>query len=180
MDDTPNIINCESPTNEDQALVNLKILANLKAGQKLVVSENVFKVDPGEYLAYDIKSKNLKNIKWYTFKKKSVSIKSFGEAAEFTEDNIKRSLKLWTISDVPICFLLSGGLDSGVLSSLYNEIFKGKINTFSLGFIQKKLQKWNEIDVANTLVKKINSNHKNIFLKIDDLLNQLFKIWIQK
>ena len=44
--DTPNIINCESPTNEDQALVNLKILANLKAGQKLVVSDNVFKVDP--------------------------------------------------------------------------------------------------------------------------------------
>jgi len=45
-DDTPKIINCDSPTNEDQALVNLKILANLKAGQKLVVSENVFKVDP--------------------------------------------------------------------------------------------------------------------------------------
>ena len=140
---------------------------------KNTIYKNVHKVDPGEYVTYDIKSKNLKCIKWYVFKKKRILIKNLNEAAEFTEENIKRSLKLWTVSDVPICFLLSGGLDSGVLSSVYNKISKERINTFSLGFKQKKLEKWNEIDIANTLVKKINSNHKNIDLKIDDLLSKI-------
>ena len=140
---------------------------------KSTIYNNVLKVDPGEYAVYDLKSKNLRCIKWYIFKKKKILINSLNEAAEFAEENIKRSLKLWTVSDVPICFLLSGGLDSGILSSIYNKISKDKINTFSLGFTQKKLQKWNEIDVANTLVKKINSNHRNIDLKIDDLLSKI-------
>ena len=140
---------------------------------KNTIYKNVFKVNPGEYTVYDLKSKNIKCLKWYTFKKKKFLIKSLNEAAEFAEENIKRSLKLWTVSDVPICFLLSGGLDSGILSSIYNKISKERINTFSLGFTQKKLQKWNEINVANTLVKKINSNHKNIDLKIDDLLSKI-------
>ena len=140
---------------------------------KNTIYKNVHKVDPGNYVTYDVRSKNLKCIKWYNFKKKTILINNLNEAAEFAEDNIKRSLKLWTVSDVPICFLLSGGLDSGVLSSVYNKISKERINTFSLGFKQKKLEKWNEIDIANTLVKKINSNHKNIDLKIDDLLSKI-------
>jgi len=143
---------------------------------KSTIYKNVLKVDPGEYIVYDLKSKNLKCVKWYVFKKKRILVHSLNEAAEFAEENIKKSLKLWTVSDVPICFLLSGGLDSGVLSSVYNKISKVKINTFSLGFSQKKLQKWNELDIANTLAKKINSNHKNIDLKIDDLLGKIFKM----
>ena len=143
---------------------------------KSTIYKNVLKVDPGEYIVYDLKSKNLKCVKWYVFKKKRILVNSLNEAAEFAEENIKKSLKLWTVSDVPICFLLSGGLDSGVLSSVYNKISKVKINTFSLGFSQKKLQKWNELDIANTLAKKINSNHKNIDLKIDDLLGKIFKM----
>jgi asparagine synthase (glutamine-hydrolysing) len=143
---------------------------------KNTIYKNVFKVNPGEYAVYDLKSKNIKCLKWYAFKKKKFLIKSLNEAAEFAEENIKRSLKLWTVSDVPICFLLSGGLDSGILSSIYNKISKERINTFSLGFTQKKLQKWNEINVANTLVKKINSNHKNIDLKIDDLLSKISRM----
>ena len=140
---------------------------------KNTIYKNVHKVEPGNYVTYDVRSKNLKCIKWYNFKKKTILIKNLNEAAEFAEDNIKRSLKLWTVSDVPICFLLSGGLDSGVLSSVYNKISKERINTFSLGFKQKKLEKWNEINIVNTLVKKINSNHKNINLKIDDLLSKI-------
>ena len=140
---------------------------------KNTIYKNVHKVEPGNYVTYDVRSKNLKCIKWYNFKKKTILIKNLNEAAEFAEDNIKKSLKLWTVSDVPICFLLSGGLDSGVLSSVYNKISKERINTFSLGFKQKKLEKWNEINIVNTLVKKINSNHKNINLKIDDLLSKI-------
>ena len=143
---------------------------------KNTIYKNVHKLMPGEYLTYDIKSKRVKLIKWYFFKKKINNFNNINEAVEFTENEIKKSLKLWTVSDVPICFLLSGGLDSGILSSVYNKINQDKINTFSLGFEQKQLKQWNEINVANTLAKKLKSNHRNIILKVDDLLDQLFKM----
>ena len=143
---------------------------------KNTIYKNVHKLMPGEYLTYDIKSKRVKSTKWYFFKKRINNFNNLNEAAEFTENEIKKSLKLWTVSDVPICFLLSGGLDSGILSSVYNKINQDKINTFSLGFEQKQLKKWDEISVANTLAKKLKSNHRNIILKVDDLLDQLFKM----
>jgi asparagine synthase (glutamine-hydrolysing) len=140
------------------------------------IYEGVYKINPGEFLSYDIKSKSLKTTKWYFFKKKKNIFKNLKEAADFSENEIKKSLNLWTESDVPICFLLSGGLDSGILSSLYSKISIDKINTFSLGFRQKQLEKWNEINVANTLAKKLRSNHRNIVLKVDDMLSELFKM----
>ncbi len=54
---------------------------------------------------------------------------------ELVYDSIKRQL----VSDVPLCFLLSGGLDSSAISAIASEVYKkegkGKIKTFSIDYL---------------------------------------------
>ena len=145
-------------------------------GKKNTIYKNVNKLGAGEVAIYDLNHNSLKIKKWYFFKLRNNKIKSYNEAIEFTKEKIKQSVNLWSTSDVPICFLLSGGFDSSLLSSIYNSSNSGKINTFSLGFSNKMYSKWNELDVSNSLVKKIKSNHKNIIINVNNLLNELDKM----
>ena len=128
-------------------------------GKKNTIYKNVNKLGAGEVAIYDLNHNSLKIKKWYFFKLRNNKIKSYNEAIEFTKEKIKQSVNLWSTSDVPICFLLSGGFDSSLLSSIYNSSNSGKINTFSLGFSNKMYSKWNELDVSNSLVKKIKYNN---------------------
>ena len=142
-------------------------------GKKNTIYKNVNKLGAGEVAIYDLNHNSLKIKKWYFFKLRNNKIKSYNEAIEFTKEKITQSVDLWSTSDVPICFLLSGGFDSSLLSSIYNSSNSGKINTFSLGFSDKKYDEWNELEVSNSLAKKINSNHNNIIINVNNLLDEL-------
>jgi len=54
---------------------------------------------------------------------------------ELVYDSIKRQL----ISDVPLCTLLSGGLDSSAITSIASQVYRNEnkepVNTFSIDYI---------------------------------------------
>lgn len=86
-------------------------------------------------------------------------------------------------ADVPVCTFLSGGLDSSAISAVASKAFneKGKIlDTYSIDYVDNdKFFKANEFQPnsdefwAKRMSKFIGSNHHNIIISIEDLLNAL-------
>ena len=96
-------------------------LKAFKAIENLSLQDPI-ELEPGHYVEFDLKKNNLKKIKYFKVKnnliKKDQKILDIGLKLHKLLD---KSAKNRTMSDVPICTMLSGGIDS-VLSTFY--VFK--------------------------------------------------------
>lgn len=95
-------------------------------------------------------------------------------------DSIKRQL----ITDMPMCFFLSGGLDSSIIckvaSNHYKENNLGNISTYSVEYqgndkyFKKSLfQPTADVEFINSMVTNTNSNHTQIILDNRNLFEAL-------
>ena len=121
--------------------------------------KGAYKLPPGHYLLarngnYQIKQywdlKYCHEYKW----------SSIDEAGEVLCGLIKRTVREHMISDVPVGFLLSGGLDSTVVLSCAATEAKGKISTFTVGFENAEFE--DERVYARLAAKCFGSDHHEI------------------
>ena len=88
---------------------------------------------------------------------------------------VKTSVKYHLISDAKVASLLSGGLDSSILSVISSKIVGKNFNAYSIGYRDKE---YNEFIYANDVAKKnnirhvaITSNSKKYFDNLDSLID---------
>jgi asparagine synthase (glutamine-hydrolysing) len=77
----------------------------------------------------------------------------------------------WRLSDVPIACSLSGGIDSAAIVGLMAEAASSPLRTYSLGF--EDAPSLDERHLAKRVAMKWGTEHHEIVLKCDDLLNDL-------
>lgn len=82
-------------------------------------------------------------------------------------DSIKRHL----ISDVPVGVLLSGGIDSSSITAYASKFLKIPIKTYSIYFDYDKGA--NELSLAKKIAKKFGTDHTEIKISGNDLINVL-------
>ncbi|WP_072679468.1 asparagine synthase (glutamine-hydrolyzing) [Arcobacter sp. LA11] len=114
-----------------------------------------------------LKGNELKKKKFYkinTYKK----IKDEETALEGIEDILIKSVDSRLIGDVEVGSLLSGGIDSSLISALYSKVSGKKINTFSVGYDEYK--NYCELDFAQITAKYINSNHNPVTIGKKDFI----------
>jgi asparagine synthase (glutamine-hydrolysing) len=140
------------------------------------IYKGINKLSSGSYLEFDILKNRLKIYNWWKLSTKNIFFKKKEEYYELIYDKLVKAIKSWAVSDVPICFMVSGGLDSSLLGSIYSKIHKKKINTASFGFKEDRFKKWNELDSVKQLIKTINSNHLNIYMNNNNFLDDFNKI----
>jgi asparagine synthase (glutamine-hydrolysing) len=127
--------------------------------------ENITEVEPGEIVT--IKKGSDKFSYWQI--PLNNHHQDLGEKfyIESTINLLKTVVNDHMVSDVPIGSLLSGGLDSSLLTALMN---KNKLKTFSASFYGKG---YDEIEFAKIVSKKIDSEHMNIVLDSDSYIDKL-------
>lgn len=139
------------------------------------IYNNVDQVKPGEVIEVDKNLKIKKNFYWSykDFFKLKKSTNSLNESLEELENLITNSIKIRLISDVEVGSFLSGGIDSSLVSCIMSEVSKKKIKTFSVGFLEKK---YDESQDARNISKYIGSEHHEIIIEKNELLNFFDKI----
>ncbi|MCG3718272.1 asparagine synthase (glutamine-hydrolyzing), partial [Aliarcobacter butzleri] len=131
--------------------------------------QDIFKLEASTYLIYKPnKSRELQKKKYYkinTYK----AIKEEKQALNDIEELLFKSVEYRLNSDVEVASLLSGGIDSSLISALYTKISGKKINTFSIGYDEYK--NYCELDYAQITASHINSNHHPVEINQKEYIN---------
>jgi asparagine synthase (glutamine-hydrolysing) len=95
------------------------------------------------------------------------------EIAERILSELRTSVKLRKISDVPVGVFLSGGIDSSTNAALFSEDESQPIKTFSIGYEGSYKSYKNELHYARRMAKTVGADHHERLLREDDLLDFL-------
>ena len=137
------------------------------------IFKNVQKLLPGHYLKYDIFSKNLvKDCYWNIndFYENQVVREDVTEELEAT---IIEAFNLRMIADVPVGVFLSGGIDSSLVAAIVQKNSKIPINTFTIGFEDKR---FDESNYAKEIAKYLGTNHTELICTKEDALAIITKL----
>lgn len=110
---------------------------------------------------------------------------SVSQTIEKTRYLLKDSIKRQLISDVPMCFFLSGGLDSSIICKTASDYYKnnnlGNISTYSVEYEDNKkyftkttFQPNADYDYISLMSDDTGSNHTEIVLDTKDVFDALY------
>jgi len=85
-----------------------------------------------------------------------------GEALRRTEEVLRESVRMRLVSDVPLGFFLSGGIDSSLVVSLGAEVAQGRMETFAIGFEEPR---YDERPYARTVAERFGTRHHEFVLR---------------
>lgn len=115
------------------------------------VYKNVYKLEPAHYLIYDVNKKQIEKKTSY-WKLKICTCENgtndIDEAKYELRQKIADSVRAQMVADVPVGTLLSGGVDSSVITFECHELDR-QIQTFSMAFEEEE---YDEIKYAHELV----------------------------
>ena len=134
--------------------------------------QDILKLDKASYLIYQNGRLSIK--KYYkikTYKK----IKDEATALKSIEELLVNSVEQRLKSDVEVGTLLSGGIDSSLISTIYSQHTNHLINTFSVGY--KTHQKYSELPYADLVAKNIKSNHTALEIDQKDFIESLDEVF---
>ena len=144
--------------------------------------KGIQELEPAHFLVYN-KNGDLRKEKYWELETKEHTddLKTTAEKLRFLlKDSIERQL----VSDVPIGTLLSGGLDSSIISKYasdyYKEKFGKKLETFSVdyvdqekNFVKSDFQPNSDNYYIDLMVKYLDTNHHKIILDTPELVENL-------
>ena len=89
--------------------------------------------------------------------------------AEELRERLRDSVQAHLLADVPVGVLLSGGVDSSVLTALAAHESPEQVSTFSIGFRERS---FNELGLARQVAQRYGTNHHELVVspRIEDLL----------
>ncbi|MEM4259842.1 MAG: asparagine synthase (glutamine-hydrolyzing) [Candidatus Woesearchaeota archaeon] len=98
--------------------------------------DNIFRVLPGEYIIFNIKTKKIQKGKYWqvNFDPKKITKDNEDIISKKILELMRDSVQKRLMSDVPLGVYLSGGIDSGSVVSIMNALGVKDIKTFSVGF----------------------------------------------
>lgn len=133
--------------------------------------KNIFKLLPAHNMIYNLKTNKIERIwEYWDLPQKEVEI-SEEKAEKEVEKLLMKSVEYRKISDVPLGVILSGGLDSSLITALLATIEKkeGKrINTFTVKFPEEG---FDETKFAKIVAKKYNTNYFEVKVDISNFLD---------
>lgn len=137
--------------------------------------KNLFKLLPAHNLVFDLVSKKIiKNYEYWDLISEEKTT-SEEEAISKVEESLIKSVNYRKISDVPLGVILSGGLDSSIVSAILSNSESSPINTFTVKF---KEDLFDETKFAKLVANKYNANYSEVILDTSNFI-EVMKEYIQ-
>lgn len=127
--------------------------------------KDIFKLNPGSNLVYDLKEHSFKENFFWKYSINTDNNISEDEWIYNLDKAIDNSVKNRMTSDRPIGVFLSGGLDSSLITNYASKIEKN-LNTFAINFDEKS---FDESSYSNLIAKKYSSIHNVIKFEVQNM-----------
>jgi asparagine synthase (glutamine-hydrolysing) len=132
------------------------------------------KLPPGSFLAIEADGRQHAEKYWDALDHTSPLIGvSEEDIAERLLAELRTSVALRTVSDVPVGVFLSGGIDSSTNAKLFSDCSDSKIKTFSVGYDQNYRGCESELPQASRFAAQIGAIHSERVLTEQDFLDFL-------
>jgi asparagine synthase (glutamine-hydrolysing) len=92
------------------------------------------------------------------------------EIAERVLLELRTSVGLRKVSDVPVGVFLSGGLDSSTNAALFSEGEQTPVQTFSIGYAESFRSYENELAFARQMAARVGAHHHEYLIRADDII----------
>ncbi len=143
--------------------------------------KDIYELKPAHYLIYN---KNGVFIEEYWKLKSKPHTDSFGTTCNKVHFLLEDSIQKQLVSDVPLCAMLSGGLDSSIITAYASNYYKQNnlppLETFSVdyvdndkNFVKSDFQPNSDNYYINIMVDKFKTNHHNIVIDTPELADAL-------
>lgn len=151
----------------------------------LSIYDGIFKLQPAHYVEVsykDIIHKKLNNPKSYWNLIIAIDDKIVNKRYDLNEKQflinkldilLNTTIKRQMIADVDIGCFLSGGIDSSLVAAIMQKNSSVPINTFSIGFFDKK---YNEAHFAKQISQFLKTNHNELYVNEQEALNVIEKL----
>jgi asparagine synthase (glutamine-hydrolysing) len=136
-------------------------------GEKSIF-EDIHKLTPGDSLEFDLVNRSYEIINYWSITKKiKTKIKKNPSCSEEKlikklEAHLESAVQSQLYADVPIAVMLSGGLDSSLITAIASR-FKKNLNTFTVTFPGHG--RFDESDHARLISENYNTNHHQVEAK---------------
>lgn len=174
--DTPKYFAWASEAKAFSALPKYKFQLNEKAiGEYLMfryifgsetLFKNIYKLQAGEYMTYNLTNNVIKIKKYYKLQKSK-------HHKVFSENIISSSVKEHLMGDIIAGVQLSGGVDSSLVALFAQKFSKKRLHTFSIGL---KDEKWNEFRHSDFVAKQLKTKHHKLIFSKRDFVRLLPKV----
>ena len=136
------------------------------------ILENINRLLPGYYAEINLNTFEITTKAYWKLPHFNENGKCLNELLDHFDELIRDSVKKQLIADVPVGVLLSGGLDSSIITAIASEYKKG-LNTFTIKFSSH--EKLDESYHAKLIAKHFKTNHIELDASIvePDILEQL-------
>ncbi|HVU16348.1 MAG TPA: asparagine synthase (glutamine-hydrolyzing) [Candidatus Didemnitutus sp.] len=109
---------------------------------------------------------------WYELldRVKPVEEKTEADVAARLLSELRESVALRKVSDVPVGIFLSGGIDSSTNAALFSVGESRRVKTFCIGYRGSSTYA-NETEYARRMAERVGAEHHELLLTIDDLIS---------
>lgn len=127
----------------------------------------IFSVEPATFMSLDLNNFEIKKEKYWSFPKEKLKV-SETEASLEIDKLLSKSIQAQLFADVPVISMMSGGIDSTLITSKANSQDK-EIEAFTISYPFSE----EEVKNANIVAQKNNIKHNVTEVNIDENLSNL-------
>ena len=138
--------------------------------------KNIKELQPANFLIFN--KSGLYIEKYWELKSKEHK-DTFGKTCETIRDLLEASISKQLITEESICTMLSGGLDSSIITT-YAKKYKENLKTFSVdyvdndkNFVKSDFQPNSDDYYINIMTKKLKTEHEKIIIDTQELVQNL-------
>ena len=135
--------------------------------------KDIYSLRPAHYLWFD--GEHLMIERYWSLQKKA-HLKSYEETVQDIRFLVNKSIQRQLLSDVPISCMLSGGLDSSIITAISSQ-YVNHISTYSIDYLDQDkyfqpydYQLTKDSDYIDLMVNRYHSHHNNVVLSQKNLI----------